>query len=107
MQDFEFSFDVLSDCNGNLQWDDEEIAQDISGYLDHDHDGRLDYCQFLAGYCFADFNMDGGIEGGDIELFFLVFELRLWPADVNFDGAVAGSDVEAFFVAWQAGTCDP
>jgi probable HAF family extracellular repeat protein len=55
--------------------------------------------------CFADFNQDGGIDGGDIESFFLAWEAGSTNADVNQDGGVDGSDIETFFLAWEAGGC--
>ena len=55
--------------------------------------------------CPADFNQDGGVDGGDVEAFFISWEAGAVPADVNADGGVDGSDVESFFTAWQAGGC--
>lgn len=55
--------------------------------------------------CPADFNQDGGVDGGDIESFFLAWEDSLPEADVNQDGGVDGGDVQTFFVAWEAGGC--
>jgi hypothetical protein len=55
--------------------------------------------------CPADFNGDGGVDGADIEAFFIVYESGDIEADVNVDGGVDGSDVEAFVAAWEAGGC--
>jgi hypothetical protein len=55
--------------------------------------------------CPADFNQDGGVDGGDIEAFFTAWEGGDASADVNADGGVDGSDVETFFAAWEAGGC--
>ena len=55
--------------------------------------------------CPADFNQDGGVDGSDVESFFLAWESGDTVADVNFDGGVDGSDIETFFVAWQNGGC--
>ena len=55
--------------------------------------------------CIADYNADGGVDGADIESFFLDWEQGVSAADVNEDGGVDGPDIEAFFVAWQAGGC--
>jgi len=55
--------------------------------------------------CFADFNSDGGIDGGDIEAFFISWETGLGTADVNLDGGVDGGDVEHFFRRWVTGEC--
>lgn len=55
--------------------------------------------------CFADFDENGGIDGADVEAFFIAFEQGVPQADVNSDGGVDGADVEAFFIAWEAGGC--
>jgi hypothetical protein len=55
--------------------------------------------------CPADYNQDGGVDGSDIESFFLDWQAGDTQADVNLDGGVDGSDIETFFVAWQAGGC--
>lgn len=55
--------------------------------------------------CFADFNTDGGIDGGDVESFFAEWEAGSTSADVNADGGVDGSDVGTFFVTWEQGGC--
>ncbi len=55
--------------------------------------------------CPADFNRDGGVDGSDVEAFFLAWADAMPRADVNQDGGVDGSDVEYFFVRWQAGGC--
>ncbi len=49
--------------------------------------------------CVGDFNNDGGVDGSDIEAFFLAWEVGDSIADVNQDGG----DIEYFFVRWQAG----
>ncbi len=55
--------------------------------------------------CPADYNLDGGVDGGDVESFFLDWEAGEVGADVNADGGVDGGDLTAFFSAWQAGGC--
>lgn len=55
--------------------------------------------------CFADYNQDGGIDGGDVEAFFADWEGGNIGADLNNDGGIDGADVEAFFTAWEAGEC--
>lgn len=55
--------------------------------------------------CAADFNLDGGVDGADIESFFIAFESGEATADVNQDGGVDGADVEFFFTLWEAGGC--
>jgi hypothetical protein len=55
--------------------------------------------------CPADFNGDGGVDGSDVEAFFLAWESGENAADVNGDGGVDGADAEHFFVRWEAGGC--
>ena len=55
--------------------------------------------------CAADFNGDGGIDGGDIEAFFVAWEAGDGSADVNGDGGIDGGDVQEFFTLWEAGGC--
>ncbi|MCX5691585.1 MAG: hypothetical protein NTV94_17635, partial [Planctomycetota bacterium] len=55
--------------------------------------------------CSADFNCDGGVDGGDIEAFYVAWSAGDLSADANQDGGVDGSDVEAFMAAWSAGGC--
>jgi hypothetical protein len=56
--------------------------------------------------CAADYNSDGGVDGGDVEAFFGGWENAEPCADVNQDGGVDGGDVEAFFLVWEAGGCN-
>ena len=55
--------------------------------------------------CPADFNQDGGVDGSDIDAFFLAWEAGEMIADVNLDGGVDGSDIDVFFFAWENGGC--
>ncbi|MBL9001671.1 MAG: hypothetical protein JNK25_11100 [Phycisphaerae bacterium] len=55
--------------------------------------------------CAADFNRDGGVDGSDVEAFFLTWELGEACGDTNLDGGVDGGDVEAFFLVWEQGGC--
>ncbi len=59
----------------------------------------------VAPSCPADFNQDGGVDGADVESFFVAWQNGLPEADVNEDGGIDGSDVATFFLAWQAGGC--
>lgn len=55
--------------------------------------------------CPADFNRDGGVDGRDVEDFFVTWAEADAAADTNADGGVDGADVETFYLAWQAGGC--
>lgn len=55
--------------------------------------------------CPADFNRDGGVDGADIESFFLAWEAAQDAADVNRDGGIDGADLQTFFTAWELGGC--
>lgn len=59
----------------------------------------------LSFHCYADFNNDGGIDGGDINGFFAAWESGDPSSDVNADGGIDGADVNTFFIAWEAGGC--
>ncbi|MEI7656506.1 MAG: GC-type dockerin domain-anchored protein [Phycisphaerae bacterium] len=53
--------------------------------------------------CIGEFNCDGGVDGNDIESFFVAWEAGASSADVNADGGIDGSDVEVFFLRWEGG----
>ena len=55
--------------------------------------------------CPADFNQDGGVDGSDVDAFFISWENGEPPADINLDGGVDGQDVQFFFEVWEAGGC--
>jgi hypothetical protein len=55
--------------------------------------------------CAADFNDDGGVDGGDTVAFYDSWEAGEGCADVNEDGGVDGEDVVRFFRLWEAGGC--
>jgi len=55
--------------------------------------------------CPADYDLSGGVDGSDVEAFFIDWSTAGGCSDANADGGVDGTDVEAFFVAWQAGGC--
>ena len=55
--------------------------------------------------CPADFNHDGGVDGGDMVDFFAAWEAGESTADVNLDDGVDGGDIDVFFAAWEAGGC--
>ncbi|MCX5690415.1 MAG: immunoglobulin domain-containing protein [Planctomycetota bacterium] len=53
--------------------------------------------------CPADFNEDGGVDGADVDFFFVAWANGETRADTNFDGGVDGSDVDRFFARWESG----
>ncbi len=55
--------------------------------------------------CPADFDQSGGVDGGDVEAFFVAWEAGDESADVDQSGGIDGGDVETFFRAWEAGGC--
>jgi uncharacterized membrane protein len=59
--------------------------------------------RFSGPVCFADFNADGGVDGADIESFFLAWADSDPRTDVNQDGGVDGQDIQPFFEQWQNG----
>ncbi len=56
--------------------------------------------------CPADYNQDGGVDGGDVDAFFDAWSAGEPAADVNCDGGIDGGDVDAFFAAWENGGCN-
>ncbi|MCX5691459.1 MAG: hypothetical protein NTV94_16990 [Planctomycetota bacterium] len=60
---------------------------------------------FVPAPCSADFNQDGGVDGSDVESFFLTWMTGEPAGDVNQDGGVDGGDIETFIVQWQNGGC--
>jgi hypothetical protein len=57
----------------------------------------------FAAACIADFNSDGGVDGGDIDAFFIAWESSDPQADINQDGGIDGTDIGVFFDRWEAG----
>lgn len=55
--------------------------------------------------CIPDYNSDGGVDGADVESFFLDWQAGEPAADVNSDGGVDGRDVETFLLLWSQGEC--
>jgi GH15 family glucan-1,4-alpha-glucosidase len=53
----------------------------------------------------ADYNLDGGVDGSDVDAFFADWVQGAGAADFNLDGGVDGSDVDSFFAAWVNGGC--
>ena len=68
-------------------------------------DVRENLIRLESSPCPADFNRDGGVDGGDVVDFFAAWEGGESSADVNEDGGVDGSDTDVFFAAWEAGGC--
>ncbi|MCX5689284.1 MAG: hypothetical protein NTV94_05750, partial [Planctomycetota bacterium] len=96
-----YYFNLASDCNRDGIADDIQL---LEPYADVNEDGRLDMCQlYFDQHCIADFNLDGGVDGRDNELFWLLWEFGHPRADVNQDGGVDGGDVEPYMAAWQNG----
>ncbi|MBS0197271.1 MAG: trypsin-like serine protease [Planctomycetes bacterium] len=76
----------------------------VGGYFGAHGSGVLNVA--FATPCAADFNQDGGVDGGDVTAFFDAWEGGLPGADVNCDGGVDGSDIDTFFTAWENGGCN-
>ena len=55
--------------------------------------------------CPVDFNSDGGIDGSDVDAFFVAWAAGDQTADLNENGAVDGADTTEFFRRWSAGAC--
>lgn len=53
--------------------------------------------------CIADFDNNGGVDGGDLGAFFAAFEAGDASADVDENGGVDGGDLAYFFERFEAG----
>jgi hypothetical protein len=88
----------------NMMFTDEAMSDAAVGAL-----GGVDPLGILLkrspAFCISDFNSDGGVDGSDVEAFFIAWVSAEALADVNLDGGVDGSDIETFFTAWQNGDC--
>lgn len=51
----------------------------------------------------ADVNNDGGVDGSDVETFFIAWAIGEPVGDFNEDGGTDGADIEEFFIVWQGG----
>ncbi len=56
--------------------------------------------------CAADYDGNGGVDGGDLGAFFADFEAGETCADVDGNGGVDGGDLGYFFFVFEAGGCD-
>ncbi len=83
----------------NEHWID-RVSFGVAGPNDLNANGIPDECE-----CVADYDGNGGVEGPDVEAFYIDWAASVPRADVNFDGGVDGGDVELFFVQWAAGGC--
>ena len=55
--------------------------------------------------CAADFDFNGGVDGGDLAAFFIEFEAGGRCADIDRNGGVDGGDLGFFFTLFEAGGC--
>lgn len=55
--------------------------------------------------CAADYDNNGGVDGGDLAAFFADFEAGEMCADVDMNGGVDGGDLAYFFQVFEAGGC--
>jgi hypothetical protein len=55
--------------------------------------------------CAADYDNNGGVDGGDLSAFFSDFEAGADCADVDLNGGVDGGDLSSFFSLFEAGGC--
>lgn len=53
--------------------------------------------------CIADMDFNGGVDGGDLGVFFNYFEAGDLAADLDKSGGIDGGDLAAFFAAYEAG----
>jgi hypothetical protein len=53
--------------------------------------------------CLADYDMNGGVDGGDLASFMSDFELGVATADLDGNGGVDGGDLALFFFHFEDG----
>jgi len=56
--------------------------------------------------CAADYDNNGGVDGGDLAAFFADFETGAQCADVDQNGGVDGGDLAFFFLVFEQGGCN-
>lgn len=59
----------------------------------------------LCPACAADYDDNGGVDGGDLAAFFVDFEFGVLCADVDANGGVDGGDLAYFFLVFEQGGC--
>ncbi len=62
-------------------------------------------CEPACPPCAADYDNNGGVDGGDLAAFFADFETGETCADVDGNGGVDGGDLGYFFTVFEAGGC--
>jgi len=62
-------------------------------------------CPSVCPPCAADYDNSGGVDGADVEAFFVDWSASAACADVDQSGGVGGEDVEFFFIVWGNGGC--
>lgn len=65
----------------------------------------LDFGAVQCPPCGADYDNNGGVDGGDLAAFFTDFEAGAACADVDANGGVDGGDLGQFFALFEAGGC--
>ncbi len=64
---------------------------------------EMDFQSVNLSNCLADANIDGGVDGQDVEFFFIAWQGSEIASDLNIDGVIDGQDVDVFFLLWSAG----
>lgn len=62
-------------------------------------------CEICVEGCPADFDGNGGVDGGDLGAFFNAYELGSGCADVDHNGGVDAGDIGYFIQVFEAGQC--
>jgi hypothetical protein len=101
---------ILTDLNNQPRFRDDPNASDnglpggSGGALIVDmgaYEGEYVYVPPIP--CTGDYNNDGGIDGSDVEAFFVDWQSGNPNADIDGNGGVDGADVDAFFGFWVEG----
>jgi hypothetical protein len=81
------------------------LFRDVNGVYSQSEPMIMTFLGTARPACHADYNLDGGVDGADVDAFFADWEAGVDEADVDGDGGVDGADVAAFFGQWEQGGC--
>jgi len=107
---FEYLFTLGRDCNRNNRLDSEDLLEAVGEepnkvyVYDFNNNGIIDSCDRpTGGWCLADIDLNGYVNGNDYDWFAVFFEESHFLADVNEDGYVNGNDYDLFAEHFDAG----
>jgi hypothetical protein len=96
---------LFGNADGGSLLNTHQIAPSVNsdGNVDASEYVVVDLCALAGNCCIADFDHNGGVDGGDLAAFFTAFEIGDPSADVDSNGGVDGGDLAYFFTRFEAG----